>query len=594
MSKTNNHENSDSFWGVVTGYASSLWDSWDKDFDEYAEDVLETNDKSDEENFMNTSLQHSVHSVELVSHLVGSVFSNDYTKERVKELGQVIESTDSYQSAKETMHELETTISQVSEQFMQEHPKVQTAFMATEEKLEEAKAYVTQEAQKFATNHPEITSMLASTVEIGATVSAVKAGKVALETRALNKLDKLDYKYTQGNELARGIPSEVDKSNIDFKELAVTAEAKVDKESFFDTNQEARVKAYPFTPALRHDEIRAKEAKKVASVEKDIEKAEKDGKPFTEEEKADMFYKTSKPNATLAQSHAETAIIQRAYEQGLTQDAHMFIKVNGKDMCGNCSSDTIAMAKESGLKSITINNYKILEKEDNKLDYINHWQEGMSKLKRYDSFEKLEKDYPQLPKTPDHIKHAGVIEAERTSMNAMDVALLGAGGIVLMHEGASEESTLDQEALEQRIDPQSHQTINIIEIEDRQNSKIDTTAKAEELINTLFPHLQPTNINQAQHHKREEENQNESSSSQSYENRGVNSNEYSEDESFSVLKNHRPIDLQNNLSQQTVEEELNQEEQFRQAEQRIYDDIAEKYGNSNDYENDYDRGIEID
>ncbi len=440
MSKTNNHENSESLWGVVTGYASSLWDSWDKDFDEYVEDSLKTNDKSDEEIFFNTSLQHSVHSVELVSHLVGSVFSNDYTKERVNELGQEIASTDSYQSAKETMHELETTISQASEQFMQEHPKVQTAFMATEDKLEEAKAYVTQEAQTFATNHPEITSMLASAVEIGATVSAVKAGKVALETRALNKLDKLDYKYTQGNELARGIPTEVDKSNIDFKELAVTAEAKVGKESFFDTNQEARVKAHPFTPALRHDEIRATEIKTKVKNDRQIEAAEQKGKPKSIEDIAKMRSKETKPNATLAQSHAETAIIQRAYEKGLTQDAHMFIKVNGKDMCGNCSSDTIAMAKESGLKSITINNYKILEKEDNKLDYINHWQEGMSKLQRYDSFEALEKDYPQLPKAPDHIKHAGVIEAERTSMNAMDVALVGAGGMVLMHDDLIEES----------------------------------------------------------------------------------------------------------------------------------------------------------
>ncbi len=83
MSKINNHENSESLWGVVTGYASSLWDSWDKDFDNYVEDALETNAKSDEEIFFNTSLQHSVHSVELVSHLVGSVFSNDYTKERI-------------------------------------------------------------------------------------------------------------------------------------------------------------------------------------------------------------------------------------------------------------------------------------------------------------------------------------------------------------------------------------------------------------------------------------------------------------------------------------------------------------------------------
>ncbi len=162
-------------------------------------------------------------------------------------------------------------------------------------------------------------------------------------------------------------------------------------------------------------------------------------------------------------------------------------------------------------------------------------------------------------------------------------------------------NTLDKEALEQRIDPQSHQTINITEIEDRQDSKIDTIAKAEEHINKLFPHLQPSTTNQVQYHGKEEENPNESNSSYYTEIKDTHtntafdsSNEYSEDEAFSSPKNHRPIALQNNLPQQTEEQELNQEEQFRQAEQRIYDDIAEKYGNSDDYGNDYDRGMEID
>ena len=156
--------------------------------------------------------------------------------------------------------------------------------------------------------------------------------------------------------------------------------------------------------------------------------------------------KEYKPNATLSQSHAEIAVIQKAYEQGLTKDADMFIKVNGQEVCGHCNSDTIAMAKESGLNSITINNYKVLEKEDNKLDSIIHWHKGIGKSKRYKSFEELEETFPDLPKTPDHIKYAGVLETERESMNKMDMVLLGAGGTVLMQE------SIDSPQYEPQID----------------------------------------------------------------------------------------------------------------------------------------------
>jgi len=451
MSKTTNYEISDSLWGRATQYASSVWESWGKDVDEYVEDVMETDSRSDDELYGSTVLQDSAHSVELVAHLVGSVFSNDYTKERVKELGTAIADTDTYKSTSETLNALEDTLTQASEQFMQEHPKVQTAFMATQEKLEEAKAYVIQEAKEFATNHPEITNDLKAIVEIAAITPAAKVSKIALEAKELSALEKLDYTHTQGKELAKGIPSEIDKKSIHLEELAVTAEAKVGKEILFDTNQKARVVAHPETSTLRHDEIRAEEVKVKINNDKKILSREEAGNPYPDDEIAKMRSRETKPNATLAQSHAETAVIQKAYEKGLTQDADMFIKVNGKEVCGHCNSDTIAMAKESGLKSLTIHDYNIDNTQriaDGKkpLGSVLHWNSETGKT-RFDSFEELENAVKDLPKAPDHIKYAGVLEAERTSMNAMDVALVGAGGMVLMHDDLVDKAEQSKEVL---------------------------------------------------------------------------------------------------------------------------------------------------
>jgi len=42
MANKDNYEISDSFLGRATQYASSVWDSWSKDVDEYVDDVMET------------------------------------------------------------------------------------------------------------------------------------------------------------------------------------------------------------------------------------------------------------------------------------------------------------------------------------------------------------------------------------------------------------------------------------------------------------------------------------------------------------------------------------------------------------------------
>jgi len=137
---------------------------------------------------------------------------------------------------------------------------------------------------------------------------------------------------------------------------------------------------------------------------------------------------------------------------------------------------------------------------------------------------------------------------------------------------------------------------NVVSIDDIafvEEESYDSLAKAQEKIAELFPEFQ---MNQTQESQKVEEPREERTSS--YETQESNSYYVANDniaysEEDTLPKNHRPITLQNNLSQQPQEEnQLIDEEQFRQAEQRIYDDIAQKYGSSNDYGND--RGMEID
>ncbi|MEX7643441.1 cytidine deaminase-like fold-containing protein, partial [Stenotrophomonas maltophilia] len=57
------------------------------------------------------------------------------------------------------------------------------------------------------------------------------------------------------------------------------------------------------------------------------------------------------PNSSMKSAHAEIAVIQRAYEQGLTNAQKMLIVVRGEGVCSYCqrSDNLIAAAQRSGL-----------------------------------------------------------------------------------------------------------------------------------------------------------------------------------------------------------------------------------------------------
>ena len=141
---------------------------------------------------------------------------------------------------------------------------------------------------------------------------------------------------------------------------------------------------------------------------------------------------------------------------------------------------------------------------------------------------------------------------------------------------------------------------NVVSIDDIafvEEESYDSLDKAQEKIAELFPEFQINHTTNQQENQRVEEPREEKTSS--YETQEPNSPYVSNDnivysEEDTLPKNHRPINLQNNLAQQPLEEnQLIDEEQFRQAEQRIYDNIAQKYGGSNDdYGNDYDMGMD--
>ncbi|MDH1117375.1 hemagglutinin repeat-containing protein [Stenotrophomonas maltophilia] len=62
------------------------------------------------------------------------------------------------------------------------------------------------------------------------------------------------------------------------------------------------------------------------------------------------------PNSSMKSAHAEIAVIQRAYEQGLTNAQKMLIVVRGEGVCSYCqrSDNLIAAAQRSGLSKLEI------------------------------------------------------------------------------------------------------------------------------------------------------------------------------------------------------------------------------------------------
>ena len=108
------------------------------------------------------------------------------------------------------------------------------------------------------------------------------------------------------------------------KPITVTAESEIGGVKIFDTNQTARPTsaADANKPTLIADKVPAGD-----------------------------------PNSNMANAHAEVAVIQRAYDAGLTKGQDMSIVVRGESVCNYCLSETTglrAMAEAAGLKSLTI------------------------------------------------------------------------------------------------------------------------------------------------------------------------------------------------------------------------------------------------
>lgn len=128
----------------------------------------------------------------------------------------------------------------------------------------------------------------------------------------------------------------------------VIAKGTINGKTFRDVNQSAKIGS-PDSPTLIAQRVNAK--------------IQADGKP--------------RPNATVANSHAEIGVIQQAYNAGKTKGASMTMTVSGKDVCGYCKGDIAAAAQASGLKSLTVNATDDVTGK-NKTYY---WTPGMKSIK---------------------------------------------------------------------------------------------------------------------------------------------------------------------------------------------------------------------
>lgn len=103
--------------------------------------------------------------------------------------------------------------------------------------------------------------------------------------------------------------------------IDITAEGTVGGKEFFDTNQTARPvsQADPNKPTLVADLV------------------------------------STGPNSNMKNAHAEIAVLQRAYDAGVTTGADMAIVVRGvRDVCGFCRDVIWDMADRSGLNSLKV------------------------------------------------------------------------------------------------------------------------------------------------------------------------------------------------------------------------------------------------
>ena len=151
--------------------------------------------------------------------------------------------------------------------------------------------------------------------------------------------------HTEGANTKKQVVAEASAEASSVKPV-VTAAAKVNGSTFSDVNQTARIGANAQNETLIAGRVAAREAAT--------------GKVL--------------PNGNMGTAHAEIGAIQQAFDAGATAGADMTLTVTGKAVCGHCIGDVAAMAKQSGLNSLTV----IEEATGNTL----FWEPGMRSLKR--------------------------------------------------------------------------------------------------------------------------------------------------------------------------------------------------------------------
>ncbi|MBO0862151.1 MAG: PAAR domain-containing protein [Chloracidobacterium sp.] len=121
------------------------------------------------------------------------------------------------------------------------------------------------------------------------------------------------------------------------EKIQVEAVGEIKGKYYYDTNQTARnpARANSEERLAIYDKVAPKEAKSLA----------KGKSPF--------------PNKTMADAHAEVAVIHQAMKAGSTKGQDMTIRVMGdKEVCNFCKSDLKSMAEEAGLRSLRVEDMK--------------------------------------------------------------------------------------------------------------------------------------------------------------------------------------------------------------------------------------------
>ena len=475
-----------STWEGFTNYLTSTKEEVVNEWDEFQDEIDTTS--SYEQSTSSDILQQTANGLSFAAEAVGSLVNNKSTRELANETLEDIVNSETYQDVTQTIGTGVSKINKKVDEYLDTHSEIKAKLKEVAQNIDSTIDDGISHAKTFITQHDESFRNVGAVGAI--VVAAVPLAKGAKALNAVRTVEKVD----------------INVASLKFSEVRHSQ----DTISFHKIDRKTQEK---FT----YDDIK--------------ESMSKEG---WKGEAVDVI---KMPDGKL--TSIDNSRVSAAKEVGIS------IKANVRNYDEKLSSEVLDSKRfiKRGTKGETPENPTTWgEAIDNRIaNQSAHFRSKEGGLGSH--------DLPRVTGRPEILKSVKLVGKDSNELLNTNEKLLMAIGVSTaitantLHESVQSSNTLDQEVLDQRVDKQTHKTLDQTEVQDMQsNEPIDTTAKAEEHINKLFPHLQPTTNNEQSREQEEALSTNESQ--ENYEispafdtwlDENVNtSNEYSNDRGMEI------------------------------------------------------------